>query len=196
MLENLKGYKVMLVSGSPRRQELLRRLDIPYTVGHSLAEETYPEGLDRHDIPMFLSLQKAEHCSPEMNADNLIIAADTIVWMDHKVYGKPASVEQAKEMLRELSGRQHYVVTGVTLKTQQETKNFFAETAVNFGPLSEEEIKYYVDTFHPLDKAGAYGIQEWIGMIGVECIQGSFYNVMGLPLFKLYNELKKIKPCC
>lgn len=196
MLENIKGYEVTLVSHSPRRQELLSRLGLQFTVGYSTVDESYPEGMNRYEIAMYLSRRKAFHPNSKIKTNSLIIAADTIVWSDSKVLGKPSSNKEALDMLDGLSGHSHYVITGVTLRTSKIEKTFYAETEVDFGELSDEEKDYYVSTFHPLDKAGAYGIQEWIGMIGVKRINGSFYNVMGLPVYKLYNELKNISPCC
>ena len=196
MLDNLKNYDIVLMSGSPRRRELLARLGLTFTVGRSNIDEVCPEGLQYRDIPMYLSRLKAEHCEPAMTGSNLVIAADTIVWCNNEVLGKPSTDEEACAMLSKLSGRQHSVVTGVTLRTAACLRSFYAETIVTFAELTPDEINYYVDTFHPIDKAGAYGIQEWIGMIGVREIRGSYYNVMGLPLHRLYNELKKIEPLC
>jgi len=196
MLENIKGYEIILVSHSPRRRELLSRLGLEFTVEYSTVDESYPEGLDRYEIAMYLSHRKAFHPVSAMKMNNLIIAADTIVWSEGKVLGKPGSNSEARAMLDELSGHLHYVVTGVTLRTSKIEKTFYAETEVLFGELSDVEKDYYVTTFQPFDKAGAYGIQEWIGMIGVKGINGSFYNVMGLPVYKLYNELKNIPLCC
>lgn len=195
MLDNLKGYDIILLSGSPRRRELLAQLGLPFTVGRSDIEETYPESLQRHEIPVYLSRLKAGSYA-DMKENSLVITADTIVWCDGSVLGKPSDNAEAHAMLEKLSGREHAVITGVTLQTSHQTASFFAETAVTFAELTPEEIDYYIETFHPLDKAGAYGIQEWIGMIGIKEIQGSFYNVMGLPMFRLYDELKKIKPLC
>ncbi len=196
MFDNLKNYNIVLMSGSPRRRELLARLGLPFSVGRSDIDESYPAGLRHQEIPVYLSRRKAEHCSPATDKNQLVIAADTIVWCDNEVLGKPSTDDEARSMLARLSGREHSVITGVTLRTAVSMKSFYAETAVVFARLSREEIDYYVETFHPLDKAGAYGIQEWIGMIGVKEIRGSFYNVMGLPVCRLYDELKKIEPLC
>lgn len=196
MLENLKGYEVFLVSQSPRRQELLTRLGVDFNVEYSSVDETYPEGLRGEEIAMYLSRRKALHPVHVLPHNFLIIAADTIVWSDGKVLGKPVDAPNALSMLGQLSGHAHQVVTGVTIRTSSIEKTFCAETEVVFGELSDEEKNYYVEAFQPFDKAGAYGIQEWIGMIGVRKINGSFYNVMGLPVYKLYNELKTIPPCC
>lgn len=196
MLDNLKGYEIVLVSQSPRRRDLLASLGLHFTVGHSTIKEEHPAGMGSSETAMYLSRQKALHAEPKMKADNLVIAADTLVWLGDAELGKPRSEEEAAEMLGRLSGHNHDVVTGVTLLTSSTEKTFYAKTEVTFGTLTPEEIAYYVKTYHPLDKAGAYGIQEWIGMAGVKEINGSFYNVMGLPLHKLYTELKNIPSCC
>lgn len=192
MLENLKKYKVILASNSPRRKELLAGLDIPYEVKVIPGiEETYPDTLKGDEIPQYLSRKKAEAYRDRMAGDELIIAADTIVWIDDKVLGKPADEAEACAMLRMLSGRTHAVLTGVTVMTKERHVTFAVESKVTFDELSEEEISYYVSHYHPTDKAGAYGIQEWIGYVGVRGLEGSYFNVMGLPVQRLYNELKQ-----
>ncbi len=192
MLENLKKYKVILASNSPRRKELLAGLDIPYEVKVIPGiEETYPDTLKGDEIPQYLSRKKAEAYRDRMAGDELIITADTIVWLDDKVLGKPADEAEACAMLRMLSGRTHAVLTGVTVMTKERHVTFAVESKVTFDELSEEEISYYVSHYHPTDKAGAYGIQEWIGYVGVRGLEGSYFNVMGLPVQRLYNELKQ-----
>ncbi len=193
MLENLKKYHIILASNSPRRKELLSGLGVEYTV-KTLPDidEGYPDTLSGEDIPLYISREKAAAYVPMMQADELIITADTIVWLDGRVYGKPVGDEGAKAMLRALSGKTHQVITGVTLTTQVWQRSFAVTSNVSFAPLTDEEITYYVDNFHPLDKAGAYGVQEWIGFIGVTRLEGSYFNVMGLPVQRLYTELKKI----
>lgn len=192
MLENLKKYKVILASNSPRRKELLAGLDIPYEVKVIPGiEETYPDILKGDEIPQYLSRKKAEAYRDRMAGDELIITADTIVWLDDKVLGKPADEAEACAMLRMLSGRTHAVLTGVTVMTKERHVTFAVESKVTFDELSEEEISYYVSHYHPTDKAGAYGIQEWIGYVGVRGLEGSYFNVMGLPVQRLYNELKQ-----
>ena len=192
MLENLKKYKVILASNSPRRKELLAGLDIPYEVKVIPGiEETYPDTLKVDEIPQYLSRKKAEAYRDRMAGDELIITADTIVWLDDKVLGKPADEAEACAMLRMLSGRTHAVLTGVTVMTKERHVTFAVESKVTFDELSEEEISYYVSHYHPTDKAGAYGIQEWIGYVGVRGLEGSYFNVMGLPVQRLYNELKQ-----
>lgn len=192
MLENLKKYKVILASNSPRRKELLAGLDIPYEVKVIPGiEETYPDTLKGDEIPQYLSRKKAEAYRDRMAGDELIITADTIVWLDDKVLGKPTDEAEACAMLRMLSGRTHAVLTGVTVMTKERHVTFAVESKVTFDELSEEEISYYVSHYHPTDKAGAYGIQEWIGYVGVRGLEGSYFNVMGLPVQRLYNELKQ-----
>ncbi len=190
MLENLKKYKIILASASPRRKELLADLGLEFRTRPTNTEELYPEALGMTAIPVFLSELKADTLSKEMADDELIITADTIVWKAGKVLGKPSDKAEAVEILKKLSGNQHQVITGVTIVTKNKKRSFHAVTEVCFAELTEDEINYYVDKYNPVDKAGAYGIQEWIGYIGVSKIEGSFYNVMGLPLHKLYNELK------
>lgn len=193
MLENLNKYKVILASNSPRRKELLSGLGVGYEV-RTLPdiEETYPGDLKAGDIPLYIAREKAEAYREIISPDELIITADTIVWLNGKVLGKPADREDALRMLRSLSGCTHDVFTGVCLTTTGWQRSFIAATEVRFAKLSEEEITYYVDCFLPMDKAGSYGIQEWIGYIGVENITGSYFNIMGLPIQRLYQELKKI----
>lgn len=192
MLENLNQYKVVLASNSPRRKELLSGLGIPYEV-KTLPDidESFPEGLDGVEIPAYIARSKADAYRSLMQPDELIITADTIVWLDGEVMGKPADAEDARRMLRALSGQTHQVITGVCLTTPGVQKVFSTVTDVTFCCLSEEEIAYYVDRYRPMDKAGSYGIQEWIGFVGVESISGSYFNVMGLPIQRLYTELKK-----
>ncbi len=193
MLNNLKKYKVILASGSPRRRELLSGLGIDYTIKVLPdVNEAYPETLKGEDIPLYIAREKAEAYLKEIESDELIITADTIVWLDNEVLGKPTDERQAKVMLRMLSGKTHHVITGVCLTTSEFQKSFTTTTEVTFAKLSEEEIDYYVEKYRPLDKAGAYGIQEWIGFVGVEAINGSYFNVMGLPIQKLYKELAKL----
>lgn len=192
MLDNLKKYRIILASNSPRRKELLAGLGVDYEV-RTLpdVDESYPESLQRGDIPLYISRVKADAYKPMLQPDELMITADTIVWMDGMVLGKPRNRFGAIEMLRQLSGHTHQVFTGVTITTATRQHSFSVGTEVCFANLTDEEIVYYVDTYQPMDKAGAYGVQEWIGYIGVENIQGSYFNVMGLPVQRLYTELKK-----
>lgn len=193
MLENLKPYHVILASNSPRRRELLAGLDIDYEVRVLPGiDESYPQGLSAEDIPQYISRQKAGAYESVMRPDDLIITADTIVWADGKVLGKPKDEAEARAMLRLLSGRTHEVITGVTLLTKTVKKTFAVTSKVTFDPLADDEIDYYVARYCPLDKAGAYGIQEWIGYVGVSSLHGSYFNVMGLPVQRLYKELKTL----
>lgn len=193
MLDNLKKFKIVLASNSPRRKELLSGLGVDYVV-RTLpdVDESYPPSLGGEAIPAYIAREKATAYKPTLGLDELLITADTIVWLNGIVLGKPEGREGAIEMLRLLSGKSHQVFTGVCLTTCKWQKSFTAMTEVKFATLTEEEIVYYVDRFAPMDKAGAYGVQEWIGFIGVEAISGSYYNVMGLPIQKLYQELVKL----
>lgn len=192
-MDNLKKYKVILASNSPRRKELLAGLGVDYEV-RTLpdVDESYPETLQGADIPLYIAKEKADAYVAMMQPGELMITADTIVWLDGKVLGKPQDKEDALQMLRTMSGRTHEVFTSVCITTTDWQRSFTAQTEVRFATLSEEEIAYYVDNFQPMDKAGAYGVQEWIGFIGVENISGSYYNIMGLPVQKLYRELLKV----
>lgn len=190
MLDNLKKYRIILASNSPRRKELLAGLGVDYEV-RTLpdVDESYPEALQGADIPLYISKLKADAYKTLLQPDELMITADTIVWMDGMVLGKPRNRFGAIEMLRQLSGHTHQVFTGVTITTSTRQHSFSVGTEVRFANLTDEEIVYYVDTYQPMDKAGAYGVQEWIGYIGVENISGSYFNVMGLPVQRLYREL-------
>ena len=193
MLDNLEKYKVILASGSPRRRELMAGLGVNYEVRILPdVDESYPDTLQGEEIPLYIAKEKADAYIPMMQPDELIITADTIVGLDGKVLGKPRDREDALQMLRTMSGRTHEVFTGVCITTTDWQRSFTAQTEVRFATLSEDEIIYYVDNFKPMDKAGAYGVQEWIGFIGVENISGSYYNIMGLPVQKLYRELLKV----
>lgn len=187
-------YKIVLASGSPRRKELLSGLGVEYEIRLLPdIDESYDENLRGEDIPIAISRKKSDAYRSTMASDELVITADTIVYLDSKVLGKPHDEEEARQMLRTLSGRTHEVITGVTLLTTEFQRSFACTTRVTFAQLTEEEIGFYVSHYRPMDKAGSYGVQEWIGYIGVTSIEGSFYNVMGLPIQRLYTELKKIK---
>ena len=193
MLDNLKKYKVILASNSPRRKELLSGLGIEYQVkAMPDVDESFPDTLVGEEIPAYIAQAKANAYQPVMGADELVITADTIVWIDNEVLGKPESREDAIDMLRKLSGASHQVITGVCITTIDWQKCFTATTDVTFAQLTDEEIEYYVDNYTPMDKAGAYGVQEWIGFVGVQYIAGSYFNIMGLPIQRLYGELKKL----
>ncbi|MBR2457305.1 MAG: septum formation protein Maf [Bacteroidaceae bacterium] len=193
MLDNLKKYKVVLASNSPRRKELLGGLGIGYEVKTMPdIDESYPDGLCMEEVPVYIARSKADAYRPLMQPDELIITADTIVWLDGVVMGKPKDEEEARDMLRRLSGQTHQVVTGVCLTTIDRQQSFATVTDVTFDRLTEEEITHYVSRYQPMDKAGAYGIQEWIGYVGVRSIKGSYFNVVGLPIQRLYQELKRL----
>ena len=191
MLDNLKKYKIILASASPRRRELLAGLDVDFVV-RALpdVDESFPAELQGGDIPLYISRKKADAYRPVMADDELVITADTIVWLDGAALGKPVSEADAHRMLRNMSGKTHSVFTGVTVTTKGEQHCFVAQSDVTFDTLTDEEIEYYVQKYRPMDKAGSYGVQEWIGYIGITGIVGSYFNVMGLPVQRLYKELK------
>ena len=202
MLEDLKKYSVVLASNSPRRKELLSGLGVNFSVKTLPdVDESFPDTLKGEEIPLFIARKKADAykvlfssvTSNEVEEPLLVITADTIVWLEDEVLGKPANATEARAMLSKLSGKKHQVITGVCLTTALWQKSFAAVSEVQFSSLTEEEVDYYIQNYCPYDKAGAYGVQEWIGFIGVESIQGSYFNVMGLPIQRLYRELKTIK---
>jgi septum formation protein len=192
-LDKLNSFDIILASKSPRRQHLLAELGLNFRViDHIDMEEVYPASLRAEEIPLYLAKAKAACCEHYMDTNTVLITADTIVWIDNEVIEKPYNAEDAVKMLIRLSGRMHEVFTGVCIKTRAGESSFFASSKVYFRQLSEEEIRYYVEKFNPLDKAGAYGVQEWIGYVGVEKIEGSYFNVMGLPVQQLYHELLQL----
>ena len=192
MLDNLKNYHIILASNSPRRRELLGGLGIDYEVRVlSDIDESYPATLPVADIAEFIAAKKADAYRATMADNELIITADTVVICGDEVMGKPTDEADACRMLRQLSGRVHHVTTGVCLTISQQQRRFSVTTEVTFKQLSDEEINYYVTRYRPFDKAGAYGIQEWIGYIGCTGLNGSYYNVMGLPVQRIYQELLK-----
>jgi len=193
VLANLEHYHIILASQSPRRQELLKGLNIDFEVKIVDVEESFPPEIVGVDIPMYLAEKKAKAYQNIMDENSMIITADTIVWHEGKVLGKPVDRADAKRMLKMLSGKGHQVITGVCISTLKKRKIFHVITDVRFATLTDQEIEYYLDHYKPYDKAGSYGVQEWIGFIGVEHINGSYYNVMGLPVQRLYTELKKWK---
>lgn len=191
-LHNLEKYDVILASNSPRRKELLAQLDVPFRVQVLKdIDESYPADLPVASVPLYLSQKKAEGHKSLIKSNEMIITADTIVLLGDEVLGKPADDAEAMAMLSRLSGKTHKVITGVTIVTAERSRSFETVTDVTFNSLSTEEIDYYVKHYRPLDKAGAYGIQEWIGAVAVSNITGSFYNVIGLPVQRLYEELKR-----
>ncbi len=186
-----RDYHIILSSNSPRRKELLAGLDIKFDI-HVLkgVSESYPHNLPVMKIAEYIAVEKADAYKNDISGNDLVITADTVVVLGDKVLGKPAGLDDARHMLRMLSGNTHQVVTGVCLTSEEKQKSFSVVTDVTFKSLSDDEINYYVDRYKPLDKAGAYGIQEWIGYIGVTSIKGSYFNVMGLPVQRIYDELQ------
>jgi septum formation protein len=183
--------KIILSSNSPRRKELLAGLGIPFEVKvMSGIDESYPEGLSVEEIPQYIAEQKA--AAYQIADDEIIITADTVVVLNNEILGKPSDEEEAKKMLHALSGKTHLVITGVSLKSKEKQRTFSVVSEVTFKSLSNQEIDYYVNHYHPLDKAGAYGIQEWIGYIAVTSLNGSYFNVMGLPVQRIYEELTSV----
>lgn len=189
---NLHGKELVLASASPRRKWLMEELGVPFSVHPKNVEEIYPDNLKREEIPLFLSELKASAFTEDELKGKVVLTSDTIVWLGEKELQKPADLAEAKEMVRQLSGTIHEVYTAITIRTENETISDFDRTEVQFRELTEAEIDYYVNTFKPLDKAGAYGIQEWIGYIGIEKIEGCYFNVMGLPLRKVYHALSNL----
>ena len=183
-------YKIILASNSPRRRELLAGLGLNYDIRIIKGiDESWPQDLKGQDIPIYISKEKAAPYKATIAGNELVITADTIVYVDGQVLGKPVDKTDAKRMLRLISGRWHEVITGVTLMTLKRERSFAVTTRVKFCNLSDSEIEQYVESGLPMDKAGAYGIQEWIGYVGVEAIEGSYFNVVGLPVQRLYREL-------
>ncbi len=189
---NLSRYNIILASNSPRRKELLSGLNIPYEI-KTLPDidESYPDSLTGEDIAIYIAKEKANAYLDQLDDNTLLITADTIVLLDGKVYGKPSDETDAKQMLRDLSGKTHQVITGVCITTKNKQVSFGVSSEVRFSKLDDDEIEYYVSNYKPFDKAGAYGVQEWIGYVAVEYISGSYFNIMGLPIQRLYRELKK-----
>jgi septum formation protein len=190
LLDKLKQYDVILASGSPRRQQLLAEMDIPFRVLTKPVEEIFPDELSPTDAAAFLCRLKSDaFTEADFGRNTLVITADTVVALENRILGKPENAEEANAMLRELSGERHQVITGVCLRMQEKRTVFTTSTDVWFKVLSEEEIRYYISRYKPFDKAGAYGIQEWIGHAAIQKIDGSYFNVMGLPTHRLYEEL-------
>ena len=191
--DKLKNYRLILASASPRRRELLADCDLAFTLAENFeCEECYPADLAAEKVAEYLSQLKSNAYPHALGEGDILLTADTVVILGDKILGKPHSEEEAREMISTLSGATHKVVTGVTLRTADRTVSFSAESLVSFRELDAEEVNYYVEKYRPMDKAGAYGIQEWIGYIGIEGIEGSFYNVMGLPTQRLYSALKEL----
>ena len=191
--DRLKNHRLILASASPRRRELLADCDLDFVLAEKFeCEECYPADLAAEKVAEYLSQLKSNAYPHTLGEGDILLTADTVVILGDKILGKPHSEAEAVEMISTLSGATHKVVTGVTLRTTERTISFSAESLVSFRALDPEEISYYVEKYRPLDKAGAYGIQEWIGYIGIEGIEGSFYNVMGLPTQRLYQALKEL----
>jgi len=192
MLSNLNKYHIILASKSPRRQKLLRGMGVDFEILTKETPENYPANLPLDEVPKYLSLQKSlAFNDDELPADYLLITSDTVVICEGEILGKPKDREDAERMLRMLSGKTHHVVTGVTVRSAEKTESFAVRSNVAFAELEQDEIDYYIEHCKPYDKAGAYGIQEWIGYVGISGLEGSFYNVMGLPTRKLYQCLKE-----
>jgi len=190
LLNKLKNYDVILASGSPRRQLLLAEMDIPFRVLTRPVKETFPQELPPEKAAAFLCrLKSMAFDDKDLKKNTLLITADTIVALDNRLLGKPADEKEAAGMLRQLSGKKHKVITGVCLRLHKRMKTFTVSSSVYFKVLSEDEINYYVNNYKPMDKAGAYGIQEWIGHAAIQKIEGSYFNIMGLPTQRLFEEL-------
>jgi septum formation protein len=190
-IEELNKFRIILASRSPRRQQLLNELGLRFEVVVREWTENYPGHLKGEEIALFVARGKAKTFQSEIKDNEIVITADTIVWCNNKVLDKPAGKDDAKRILREISGHTHEVITGVCLLSSDKQSSFFSSTKVTFKELSDEEIEYYVTSFSPYDKAGAYGIQEWIGIAACSHIEGSYFNVMGLPVEQVYHELQK-----
>ena len=191
ILNNLQGKNIILASQSPRRKQLLAGLELDFEVISADIDESYPGDLQSGDIALFLSKKKSAACMDRLGVNDICITADTIVWINDHVLNKPATRQEACDMLLELSGNVHTVYTGVTIASRIKSVSFLDETSVEFTTLSEEEIGYYIDHYRPFDKAGAYGVQELIGYIAIRELKGSYYNVMGLPVHRVYEALKE-----
>ncbi len=192
MLRNkLSNYNLILASGSPRRQYFFKELDVPFTIEIKEVNEIYPKHLKAAEITDYLADLKSK-CFTNLKSNDILITSDTIVWFEEKALGKPKNKEDAFNMLKKMSGKQHAVYTSISIKSSFFQKIFNDETIVEFEEFTDEEINYYLEKFSPYDKAGSYGIQDWIGLVGVKKIIGSYFNVMGLPVHKLYKELLKI----
>lgn len=190
--EKLKKYNVILASGSPRRQQFMKDLDLDFEIKLSDVEEVYPDTLEGAQITDFLAELKANALTDALKHNDIVITSDTIVWHEARALGKPKDYDDAFEMLMSLSGKTHEVITSVCIKTTSSTDTFNEITRVTFNTLTKDEVKYYLNNYKPYDKAGAYGIQEWIGLVAIAKVEGSYVNVVGLPVDKVYQHLKKI----
>ena len=190
-IDNLNNYKIILASRSPRRQELMRELGLKFEIVIRDYDESFPDGLTGNEIALFVAKAKASVFKNEIAENEIVIAADTIVWCNNNVLGKPVDKADAIRILKEISGNTHEVITGVSLLSLKNQVTFSVSTKVTFEVLSDDEIEFYIDNFNPYDKAGAYGIQEWIGITACSRIEGSYFNVVGLPVQRLYKELQE-----
>jgi septum formation protein len=191
VIEDLNKYRIILASRSPRRQELLRELGLNFEVVVRDWSEKYPDHLKGEEIPLHVAAEKAKTFRSEIKENEIVITADTVVWCDNEVLDKPIDKEDARRIILEISGNTHEVITGVCLLSVTKQTSFYSSTKVTFSELSDDEIEYYINNFSPYDKAGAYGIQEWIGLAACSHIEGSYFNVMGLPVEQVYHELQK-----
>lgn len=189
LLKDFNKYKIILASKSPRRQYLLKELGLNFEVRNKDVDESFPPKLKAQEIPLYLCQKKADAFQEELSDKTIVITADTIVWVEGQVLNKPENFDDAVRMLQLLSGKMHEVFTGVCLRSKHKTRSFYAVTKVYFKKLSQEEIEFYINNYHPYDKAGAYGAQEFIGYIAIDKIEGTYFNVMGLPLKELYENL-------
>ena len=190
--DTLKKYKIILASGSPRRQQFFKEMNLDFEIRLKEIEETYPNTLQGVEITNYLAILKSQAFEGELEPNAILITSDTIVWLDGKALGKPKDYDDAVQILKSLSNTTHEVITSVCFKTINKTKTLFDVTKVTFNTLTENEIRYYLDNYKPFDKAGAYGIQDWIGLIGISKIEGSYTNVVGLPTHLVYDYLNKI----
>ena len=190
--QKLKDYTIILASGSPRRQEFLKTLDIDFKIQLKSIEEIYPENLKHSEISDYLSVLKAEPFRNELQENDILITSDTIVWHNNQALGKPKDEQDAFDMIALMSGKTHEVITSVCFSSREKQHVINDITKVTFKDFSEEEIRYYINNYKPFDKAGAYGIQEWIGQIGVTHLEGSYFNVMGFPVHLVYKTLRNL----
>lgn len=190
-IDEINKYRIILASKSPRRRELLKDLGLKFELASNDWKEDYPPHLKGSEIALYLAEKKAESFRDKVSDGEIVITADTIVWCNEKVLHKPSDREDARRILREISGNTHEVITGVSLISPGRQRTFYSSTSVTFKHLTDEEIDYYIDNFKPYDKAGAYGIQEWIGLAACSFMKGSYFNVMGLPVEQVYNELQR-----
>ena len=188
---DLKNYKIILGSNSPRRKEILTSMGISFSINAANIDEKVPKNISAYNYAEFLAIQKCDYLRPNLKTNEILITADTTVLIDNQILNKPNNIIEAGIMLKKISGNSHSVITGVCISSTNKKITFTCETEVKFKKLSNQEIEFYINKYQPLDKAGSYGIQEWIGLIGVEEIKGSYTNVVGLPSSKLYNELNK-----